>query len=135
MIINKITRNPTILSKTCILCGKHFETTKKAQLYCDDNDCKKKREKLRRSAIAKKKESTNLVIRKGSFDNNKVLQIQCHATSPITGRCCEKFNVLYQDNRTIYPKYCHKHANTYQRQIFEGKGNASAEFAGNTQTN
>lgn len=130
MIINKINRNQSILNKKCIHCGKHFTTTKKAQLYCNDSNCIKEREELKQKIIKKVKQNSNLVIPRGEYSNRTVLQIQCHAVNPITGRCSEKFNVLYQDDRTIYPKYCHKHTNAYQRQIFEGKNNASTEHSG-----
>ena len=132
MLINK-TISPSILNKRCILCGTPFSTTKKAQIYCEDSKCQTKRAEIRKQLASTRKEESNLIILKGTFNNNQILRIQCHAHGP-NGRCNEKFNVLYNEDRTVYPKYCHKHTNEYQRKTFEGKRNGSAECSGNQQT-
>jgi len=128
MIITKKTKK-IILNKTCNLCGKSFSTSSKAKIYCDDLRCKELRIELQKKNVKEKtKDSNNLIIKKGKYDDRTVLKIQCHAHGP-SGRCNEKFIVIYQIDRTIYPKYCDLHANTWKRQIFEGKTNAESEHS------
>jgi hypothetical protein len=129
MIPNKKIKRAT-LHKTCLMCGVDFQTHKKAKIYCDDPNCLELRKDLRTQILKEKKENTdNLVIGKGKFNNRTILQIQCSAEGP-NGRCQEKYNVMYENVRSVYPKYCSKHANAWQRSIFEGKKNAENQLAG-----
>ncbi|MFW6272795.1 MAG: hypothetical protein ACOC2U_03345, partial [bacterium] len=128
MVIPKKIKS-VILNKICNVCGSSFQTTSKAKIYCDDPRCQELRAELRKKAlIEKKKETHNLIIPKGKFKDRTVLKIQCHANGH-NGRCCETFNVLYQIDRTVYPKYCHLHTNKWKRKIFEGKVNAKSEHS------
>lgn len=96
--------------------------------YCDDPRCVEARKILaQRERIPKHDDSAdNLKLVKGKFLTGAMLRIQCAACGP-TGRCQEKFIVVYESNRDVYPKYCERHRNAYQRARFEGRTNAQSK--------
>lgn len=95
--------------------------------YCDDERCIEARkilaQKIRKPKLDNQAENLKLV--KGKFASGTMLRIQCSACGP-TGRCQDKFIVVYEKNRDAYPKYCERHRNAYQRQRFEGIKNAQS---------
>ena len=92
------------------------------QKYCRDARCIAARKTIaQRDRKPKIDENVdNLTLARGKFANGTMLRIQCSACGP-TGRCQEKFLVIFESNRREYPKYCERHRNTYQRKRFEGK--------------
>jgi len=92
------------------------------QKYCTDKRCIEARKILsQKSRKPKRDESAdNLLLAKGQFRAGTMLRIQCAACGP-TGRCQDKFLVIYETNRKEYPKYCEHHRNAYQRARFEGR--------------
>jgi hypothetical protein len=95
--------------------------------YCDDQRCVDARKILAQKTRKPKQDTSadNMRLVKGQFKPGTMLRIQCAACGP-SGRCQEKFMVVYEANRDIYPKYCERHRNAYQRQRFEGKLNAQS---------
>ena len=95
------------------------------QKYCTDQRCVEARKILAQKERKPKKDKSadNLVLLKGQFQSGTMLRIQCAACEP-SGRCKEKFLVIYESNRKEYPKYCSVHRNAYKRTRFEGKINA-----------
>ena len=89
--------------------------------YCYDQRCIEARKILaQKQRIPKHDDSAdNLKLIKGRFANGTMLRIQCAACG-LTGRCQEKFMVVYEAHRSVYPKYCERHRNAYQRKRFEG---------------
>ncbi len=96
--------------------------------YCDDQRCIEARKILAQKTRKPKHDGSaeNLKLIKGKFSTGTMLRIQCSACGP-AGRCQEKFIVIYEANRDIYPKYCERHRNAYQRQRFEGKIHAQSK--------
>ena len=95
--------------------------------YCDDQRCLEARKILAQRTRKPKQDTSadNIHLVKGQFQTGTILRIQCAACGP-SGRCQEKFMVVYEANRDIYPKYCERHRNAYQRARFEGKINAQS---------
>jgi len=93
--------------------------------YCNDQRCIDARKILAQKERVPKKDNSadNLSLVKNKFPAGTMLRIQCAACGP-TGRCQEKFIVVYETNRNVYPKYCSRHRNAHQRARFEGKLNA-----------
>lgn len=92
------------------------------QKYCTDPRCREVR-----AAIARKNRKPkvdpdvdNLTLVKGKFPKGTILRIQCAACGP-TGRCSNKVHIMYDPKREVYPKYCDRHRNAYQRARFEGR--------------
>lgn len=98
------------------------------QKYCNDERCVEARKILaQRSRKPKRDDSAdNLKLVKGIFPTGTMLRIQCAACGP-AGRCQEKFLVVYEANRDVYPKYCEHHRNAYKRARFEGRANAKSQ--------
>lgn len=95
------------------------------QKYCLNQQCIVAR-KLAASQVKKTKpepDTDNIIISNGKFKAGTILKIQCSATGP-AGRCSHDFVVVYDTQRTVYPKYCEDHRNKYRRDLFEGKVNA-----------
>lgn len=97
------------------------------QKYCTDERCAEARRILAQKTRKPKQDTSadNLHLVKGRFPTGTMLRIQCAACGP-SGRCQEKFMVVYEANRDIYPKYCEHHRNAYQRARFEGKIHAQS---------
>ena len=77
--------------------------------YCNDQRCIEARKILTQKARKPKQDKSveNLKLFKGKFPTGTMLNIQCSACGP-AGRCQEKFIIVYEANRDIYPKYCKK---------------------------
>lgn len=109
--------------RTCAFtgCTNLFEGPAQ-QKYCDDSRCVEARKVLAQKDRKPKHDgdADNLKLVKGRFPTGTMLRIQCASCGP-TGRCQEKFMVVYDSNRDVYPKYCDCHRNAYKRARFEGK--------------
>lgn len=97
------------------------------QRYCTDTKCIEARKILAQKLRKPKHDDSadNLHVVKGKFPPGTILRIQCAACGP-SGRCTNKFIVVYELKRNTYPKYCEHHRNAYQRERFEGKSNAQS---------
>jgi len=101
------------------LCENTFEGSQ-FESFCKDPRCIALRRKFskRSKEIIKNNTDTNLIIPKNSKENGETIEIHCEAMGP-NGRCQTKFTVMYESNRTVYPRFCHHHTNEYKRKLFE----------------
>ena len=108
-------------------CGNKFVGPPQ-QKYCTAAECVEARRILAQQNRKPKidKDSNNLTITKGKFQNGTILNIQCAAIGT-TGRCKNSFTIAYDPTRTIYTKFCECHRNAWQRSRFEGKVLVNAE--------
>lgn len=92
------------------------------QKYCTDPRCGEARRIMAQKKRKPRVDSSadNLELVRGKFPRGTILRIQCAASGP-TGRCPHKFTVAYDPTRQVYPKYCERHRNAYQRARFQGK--------------
>lgn len=118
---NPSKKNITELSqKTCEIkgCNNIFKVTQNKK-YCDDPKCKSKR--IKKYNLKKTTHNYNLIIPRNKKLIGKKIILHCSAKNK-THRCKNKYTIIYNIDRKIYPKYCEKHRNEYRRKIFENKG-------------
>jgi hypothetical protein len=92
--------------------------------YCADPRCKE----LRKSATIVKTrtkqvdpDADNLILPKRiskKIKRGKVLVLTCRARDGDSCRCKNKFTVIFEPQKLVYPKYCEEHRTAHRRQRF-----------------
>lgn len=98
-------------------CKNVFLRTHHNMKYCSSPECIAARSAARTRVITKDPDADNLVLAK-TFDSGHIILVQCHATG-VNGRCTDYYQIIYDKQRKIYPKFCPQHRNAYRRQRFQ----------------
>lgn len=104
----------------------NFVSAQSHKHYCSDPRCVEDREEQQKELYKTNRknsciypETINVIIPKKSVLMNKILRIQCSASSCKHGRCKNTFLVPYSLARRTYPRYCNEHRNEYRRTRWE----------------
>jgi hypothetical protein len=92
--------------------------------YCNDERCKQMRKIVAAKKPRKRRrdpDADNLILPKAlskKIQKGRVLLLRCRARDADGCRCRHQFSVVYEPQKTVYPKYCPEHRTAHRRQRF-----------------
>jgi len=106
-----------ILKCKFVECTNTFIQTHFNQDYCLDPQCIQQRKETRQRTAIRDTDADNLILDR-KFESGQLILVRCHANG-INDRCHNIFQIVFERQRRVYPKFCPIHRNAYQRTRFQ----------------